>query len=259
LAHDAPFQQTLFVQTASSFDATLSKVERIWLDETAWVDVLSGWVGGADAVFDELLQKQRWGQRTRWMFDHRVVEPRLTARWELASDLPLEPPILESLRQALSAHYKVAFDSAGFNLYRDGGDSVAWHRDKIRREIREPIVPLVSLGEQRNLLFRPFGGGRSRAFPLGHGDLLVTGGQTQRTWEHAVPKVSRAGARISIAFRHGLDKRAYGDASLRGRELPLEGDIPAPFGNSPSHDEKYSSVASILSNDAKGRRFLPRR
>jgi alkylated DNA repair dioxygenase AlkB len=230
LAHHAPFQRALFVQTASSFDATLSKVERIWLDETAWVDVLPGWLGGADGLFDELLQKQRWGQRTRWIFDHSVIEPRLTARWELASHLPLEPPIIESIRQALSAHYKVAFDSAGFNLYRDGGDSVAWHRDKIRREIREPVVPLVSLGEQRNLLFRPFGGGRSRAFPLGHGDLLVTGGQTQRTWEHAVPKVSRAGARLSIAFRHGLDKRAYGDASIGSPERTIDGDSFATHG-----------------------------
>lgn len=213
LAEGAPFQQTLFARTASSFDATLSKVERIWLDGSAWIDFLPAWLGGADGLFDDLLHRQIWGQRTRWIFDHSVVEPRLTARWELASGLPLEPEILDSVRQTLSAHYKVTFDSVGFNLYRDGRDSVAWHRDKIRREVQDPIVPLVSLGEPRNLLFRPYRGGRSRAFPLGHGDLLVTGGQTQRTWEHAVPKVSRAGARMSIAFRHGLDRRAYRDAS----------------------------------------------
>jgi alkylated DNA repair dioxygenase AlkB len=113
------------------------------------------------------------------------------------------------MRQALSARYGVVFDSAGFNLYRDGRDGVAWHRDKIRPEILDPVVPLVSLGEPRKLLFRPRGGGRSQAFPLGHGDLLVTGGTTQRTWEHAVLKVARAGARISVAFRYGLDARAY--------------------------------------------------
>jgi hypothetical protein len=58
-------------------------------------------------------------------------------------------------------------------------------------------------------MFRPRGGGASRAFPIGHGDLLVTGGTTQRTWEHAILKVARAGARISIAFRYGMDTAAF--------------------------------------------------
>ena len=37
---------------------------------------------------------------------------------------------------------------------------------------------------------------------LHHGDLIVMGGSAQRTWEHAVPKTSRAvGPRVSIQFR----------------------------------------------------------
>jgi hypothetical protein len=49
------------------------------------------------------------------------------------------------------------------------------------------------------------GGGPSRAFDLGGGDLLVMGGTCQRTWQHAVPKVARAGLRISVQFRSGGD------------------------------------------------------
>jgi alkylated DNA repair dioxygenase AlkB len=135
------------------------------------------------------------------MYEGEVLEPRMTSRWELSSGEALEPAILDRVRLALGRRYGVVFDSVGFNLYRDGRDSVAWHKDKIRREIAEPIVPLVSLGEPRKLHFRPLGGGPSRAFLVGHGDLLVTGGLTQRTWEHAVLKVARAGPRISMAFR----------------------------------------------------------
>jgi alkylated DNA repair dioxygenase AlkB len=137
----------------------------------------------------------------RRMYDRDVIEPRMTARWELASGEPLEPEVLERMRVVLGLRYGVVFDSLGFNFYRDGRDSVAWHKDKIRREIADPVVPLVSLGEPRKLHFRPLGGGASRAFPVGHGDLLVSGGKTQRTWEHAVPKVARAGPRIGVAFR----------------------------------------------------------
>ena len=107
-------------------------------------------------------------------------------------------------RASLSAHYEVQFDSVGINLYRDGADSVAWHRDRIPADIVDPVVALVSLGHPRTLLLRPHGGGRSRAFKLGRGDLLVTGGQTQRRFEHSVPKVKESGPRISLAFRHGL-------------------------------------------------------
>jgi alkylated DNA repair dioxygenase AlkB len=203
------FQPTLFDAPSVSFDAAFSALRRIDLDEASWLEWAPGWVSGADRLFVQVLEAQRWGQRTRWMYDHRVREPRLTAGWDLASGAPLRPPVLDELRRCLSARYGVELDSAGFNLYRDGRDSVAWHGDHIVPEIEAPIVPLVSLGEPRKFLLRPKGGGRSRALLLGRGDLLVTCGATQRAWEHAVPKVARAGPRISIAFRYGLDPRAY--------------------------------------------------
>ena len=53
------------------------------------------------------------------------------------------------------------------------------------------------------------GPAEARPFPMRSGDLLVTGGRTQPTWEHCLPKVAHAGPRLSLAFRHGLDSRAY--------------------------------------------------
>jgi alkylated DNA repair dioxygenase AlkB len=195
------YQPSLFGDAEPSIDESFAGAQRIDLDATAWIDLVPGWVRGADRLFETLRDRMSWAQRTRRMYDAEVVEPRMTARWELASGKPLEPHVLERMRLVLGQRYGVVFDSASFNLYRDGRDSVAWHRDKIRREVAEPIVPLVSLGEPRKLQFRPLGGGRSRSFPVGHGDLLVTGGLTQRTWEHGVLKVAQAGARISVAFR----------------------------------------------------------
>lgn len=207
------FQPTLFDSEPVSFDAGLSRAERIALDTDSWLDHAPGWVRGSDTLFDQVLATRDWGQRTRHLYDRRVREPRLTSSWSLRSDAPLRPELLETMRRALSAHYGVDFDSVGFNLYRDGADSVAWHGDHIAKEIAEPIVVLVSLGEPRKLLLRPKGGGRSRAFLLGRGDLLVTGGLAQRAWEHSVPKVAHAGPRISLAFRYGLTSRAYASSA----------------------------------------------
>jgi alkylated DNA repair dioxygenase AlkB len=224
------FQPSLFdARETPSFDSSYARLERIWLDEASWLDFEPGWVRGSDRLFEDVIRARNWGERTRWMYTRRVREPRLTSPWSLDSGKPLEPALVEDMRRSLSARYGVLFDSAGFNFYRDGHDSVAWHSDKIRKEIQDPIIALVSLGEPRKFLLRPKGGGKSRAFLLGRGDLLVTGGASQHAWEHAVPKVAHAGPRISIAFRHDLDPRAYARKVARthaGVAPPQDGSDP---------------------------------
>ena len=195
---------------APAIDESFSGLVRVQLDPESWVDHLPGWVSGSDALFDELLENVSWGQRTRPMFEKRVLEPRLTSHWGAESGKPLDPPVLEEMRRTLSERYGVELTSMGMNLYRDGRDSVAWHGDRIARQIERPVVALVSLGHPRKFLLRPKGGGRSRPFELGRGDLLVTGGKCQRLWQHSVPKVAAAvGPRISLAFRHGMAAKVY--------------------------------------------------
>jgi alkylated DNA repair dioxygenase AlkB len=210
MSSDLIWQPSLLaVDVEIDIDRSFSALQRIDLDDTAWVDHAAGWVTGADRLFEEILSGRDWGQRSRRMYDKRVKEPRLVAPWNAASGEALDPPILEEIRVVLSERYERNFDQVGFNLYRDGRDSVAWHGDRIKKEIENPIVALVSVGEPRKFLLRPKEGGASRAFMLGRGDLLVTGGSCQRTWEHSVPKVAKAGPRISLAYRHDLDITAY--------------------------------------------------
>jgi alkylated DNA repair dioxygenase AlkB len=200
------WQPSLFGEKGTSeFDTGYASSTRHHLDASSWVDYAPRWVSDPDALFAEVADLRPWVQRTRPMFDRLVLEPRLTSSWSTREGQPLEPAIIERMRRALSARYGVVFDSVGFNLYRHGHDSVAWHGDRIAREISEPVVALVSLGESRPFLLRSQGGGRSRRFLFGGGDLLVTGGRTQREWQHSVPKVASAGPRISIAFRHGME------------------------------------------------------
>jgi alkylated DNA repair dioxygenase AlkB len=203
------FQLQLFEGSDPSFDEDYAAIRRIQLDGGSWADHAEGWASGADALFQRLLGSRRWGQRTRRMYDREVLEPRLTDSWNARSGVSLEPALIERMRGSLSERYGVVFDSVGFNLYRDGRDSVAWHRDRISREIQRPVIALLSLGERRKLLLRPRSGGPSRAFMLGRGDLLVLGGESNDRWQHSIPKVARAGPRMSLAFRHGLAWAGY--------------------------------------------------
>lgn len=183
-------------------DGAFRAAARHDFDSQSWVDHVPGWVRGAGELFDRLVERARWEHHRRRMYDRVVDEPRLTANGLDGDDRPLLPA-LDDMRAALDERYGRDFDSIHLALYRDGRDSVAWHSDRIARTVAEPVIAVLGLGEPRRFLLRPKGGGgRSRRFPLGAGDLLVMGGATQVRWEHSVPKVARAGARMSVSFRH---------------------------------------------------------
>jgi alkylated DNA repair dioxygenase AlkB len=182
-------------------DTAYATLRRLQLDEASWVDYAPGWLTGSDRLLAELLESGRWQQREVWMYDHRVLEPRLTAGWSTDVDGPDMPPSLQLVAAALSKRYGVEFDRVWVNLYRDGRDSVAWHGDRVGRQRQHTIVAILSLGEPRRFLLRPVVGGRSIRLTPGSGDLLVLGGTCQRTWQHSVPKCAHAGPRISVMFR----------------------------------------------------------
>jgi alkylated DNA repair dioxygenase AlkB len=182
-----------------------SSVRRTPLDRGAWIDVRPGWIAGADVLFDRLMESVPWRAERRRMYDRTVDVPRLLSFY--AEDEPLPDPVLDQARRALDAHYAAElgepFRTAGLCLYRDGRDSVAWHGDRTGRgRAEDTMVAIISIGAPRALLLRPRGGGETLRHHLGHGDLIVMGGSCQRTWEHAIPKTTRAtGPRISIQFR----------------------------------------------------------
>jgi alkylated DNA repair dioxygenase AlkB len=182
-----------------------STVRRTILDHGAWIDVRPGWIAGADALFERLMQAVPWRAEKRHMYDRIVDVPRLLKFYDEGEPLP--DAMLEQAKQALDAHYTEElgepFRTAGLCLYRDGRDSVAWHGDRIGRGgTDDTMVAIISIGTPRSLLLRPRGGGHTLRHDLGHGDLIVMGGSCQRTWEHSIPKTTRpTGPRISIQFR----------------------------------------------------------
>ncbi|SNX56195.1 DNA-N1-methyladenine dioxygenase [Streptomyces sp. TLI_55] len=203
-------QASLFDQTDRLSLGPLDGVTRTELGSGAWIDVLPGWLAGSDTLFEQLAVEVPWRAERRKMYDNVVDVPRLLAYYGREDVLP--HPALTEAREALTAHYAdelgEPFTTAGLCYYRDGRDSVAWHGDRIGRGAREnTMVAILSVGAPRDLLLRPMrGGGGTVRRPLGHGDLIVMGGTCQRTWEHCVPKTTRAaGPRISVQFRpHGV-------------------------------------------------------
>lgn len=202
-------QPSLFEELDEAADIRLGPldgVQRLPLGDGAWLDVLPGWLRGADRLFEQLAATVPWRAEQREMYERTVDVPRLLASYAADDEPP--HPVLGAARTALSRHYAPElgepFRTLGLCYYRDGRDSVAWHGDRIGRGAREDtMVAILSVGEPRVLALRPRTGGAAVVRrPLGHGDLVVMGGSCQRTWEHAVPKTARpVGPRISIQFR----------------------------------------------------------
>ena len=202
------YQGSLLGMLPIEFDRSFSGVRRQQLDETTWIDHAPNWCEGSDNLFDELTSTLPRRQRTDVRLYVQIVEePRLSAWWKIEGGVDEHLPVLQEMRLALSQQYGETFDSIGFNLYRDRHDSVAWHGDRHRHVVTNPVIAIVSVGCARQLRLRPRhrpigGSGRSLSWSLGNGDLFVMGGACQHDWEHAVPKVAaHVGPRLSITFR----------------------------------------------------------
>ncbi len=205
------WQPSLLGGGAPAAGRPVAGAHRRRLGEGAWVDLVPGWLAGADALVAELLATVDWQAREVPMYGQVVPQPRLSAFWPAGGC----PEVLAGLADRLSEHYGLDLGSVGANLYRDGHDSVAFHGDRHARGVDCPdtVVPVLTLGATRRFLLRPAGGGPSVVLRPGSGDLLVMGGSCQRTWQHAVPKTARnVGPRLSVTFRAVLSGAAQGAA-----------------------------------------------
>jgi alkylated DNA repair dioxygenase AlkB len=195
-----PLQQSLFGEGDPTPDDQFSELAHFDLDSQSWLDFAPGWLAGDSTLYDALTHIVPWQQPEVRMFDKMVRTPRLVGAVD-----PDSHPVLGEMIDLVSDRYRIRMDRVSAGWYRTGSDSVAWHGDRIAREMPHSIVATVSLGGPRRFLIRPKGGGESIAFDLGGGDLVVMGGACQRLWEHTIPKVASAAPRIALMFRHSYD------------------------------------------------------
>jgi alkylated DNA repair dioxygenase AlkB len=198
-----PLQRSLLTSGPPAIDPDAAW-ERIDLGAGSWVDLARGFLRGADDVLDHVVPQVPWSRGRRYMYERMVDDPRLSYRFERRA---VPHPVLAQARDALEARYRVRLGALALNYYRDGRDSVAFHRDRELRELDDTLIAIVTLGARRPFLLRPLAtrGARSRDLAPASGDLLVMGGACQQAWEHGVPKVAAAGPRVSATWRwaHG--------------------------------------------------------
>jgi alkylated DNA repair dioxygenase AlkB len=161
----------------------------------------------ADQYYSTLLADTPWKQELITIHGKTLLSPRLTAWYgKRRSNNPSTPltPTLLAIQEKVEDASGITFTSVLLNYYRDGQDSVAWHRDHDKDFVVNPTVGSVSFGETRLFRMRHLSDKSipTLSIPLHHGSFLLMGGAMQHAWEHQVPKTTKPIApRINLTFR----------------------------------------------------------
>jgi alkylated DNA repair dioxygenase AlkB len=179
------------------------------------IDFFSGFFepDESDRLLESLKSNVAWRQEPILIYGRKVMQPRLTAWYGDAnasyrySGIEMNPmpwiPVLTLIRDRIQQQTGFEFNSVLLNQYRDGKDSMGWHRDNEPELGNHPVIASVSFGSARRFLFRKYRQNDQKSeVILDHGSLLIMKGECQTLWEHSIPKMMRVtDARINLTFR----------------------------------------------------------
>ena len=158
-----------------------------------------------------LLAETDWEEQRFTIYGRTLPMPRLIAMYGPAGyrysgvvhpPRPLSPR-LDAIRRRAEEVTGRAFNSVLANLYRDGRDSVGWHRDSDYAHGGQPDIASLSFGATRRFELRDRTGRARAAVDLECGSLLLITGDAVARWWHRVPKTSRpVSPRVNLTFRH---------------------------------------------------------
>lgn len=168
--------------------------------------------GEAQRYFNLLRREVPWRSDEVVVFGKRHITARKVAWYgdkgldyrysgSTKTPLPWTPDLLEL--KALAGELSGAFfNSCLLNLYHSGAEGMGWHSDDEASLEREVPIVCISLGAERNFRFRHKQLPLKAEISLEAGSLLVMRGETQRHWQHGIPKMMRVcEPRISLTFR----------------------------------------------------------
>jgi alkylated DNA repair dioxygenase AlkB len=176
----------------------------------------------------ELIAGLAWEKQRFTIYGRTVPMPRLIAMYGpigyrysgvVHPPRPLSP-LLDAIRRRVESFTGRPFNSVLANLYRDGRDSVGWHRDSDYAHGGQPDIASVSFGATRRFELCDRATATRTAVDLESGSLLVMSGEAVARWHHRLAKTSRpVGPRVNLTFRHmaadALDETAVGRSVSR--------------------------------------------
>ena len=165
----------------------------------------------ADALYQDALLLP-WHHDELMMFGKKIVtqrqvvwlgDPGTTYRYAGTTHHPVPwSALLSQITRRLNAEFDLNLNSALGNFYANGTQAMGYHQDNEPELGDAPVIASISLGAQREMLFKHEGTQHRIAVSLPHGSLLVMSGNSQTEWQHALPKRMKITTpRINFTFR----------------------------------------------------------
>ncbi len=168
----------------------------------------------SNIYFQNILKSTKWLHNEIKIFGKTFKEPRLSCWFAEKnveyrySGLDLTPneftSPLNEIKKLCEFSCEEKFNSALVNLYRDGKDSMGFHRDNEKSLGDESLIASISLGESRKFQIKHKTDKRlNKSIELSNGSLLIMGGSMQEYWYHGLAKSKKElDPRINITFRN---------------------------------------------------------
>lgn len=160
----------------------------------------------ASSLFEALCREIVWDER---------IKARKTACFGQTYDdsgidyvvVPMHP-LVEGICERIQRELGFRPTNCLANYYASGQSTMGFHSDAIHNLAEGTGVAILSLGAERELVFRSKTDNEVKIkIALPHGSLLYMTQKTQLHWQHAIKKAHSDGARISLTFREILPKQ----------------------------------------------------
>lgn len=167
----------------------------------------------ANSYFECLDSNIAWKNDVSIIFGKRIVMERKVALYAQKAltytyagierqALPWTPDLL-ALKKRVEAKHGQSFNSCLLNYYPSGKHGMSWHADDEKELKEQGAIASLSIGAERDFLFKHRKTKEKVKVFLENGSLLVMQGVIQKYWVHALPKRMRVTTpRINLTFRN---------------------------------------------------------
>ena len=166
----------------------------------------------ADYYLSCLLCSIEWKNDEIIIFNKKVITKRKVAWYGnqsfdytyskiTRSALPWTNELID-LKNRVEACSGETYNSCLLNLYHSGDEGMSWHSDSEKQLKKHGAIASVSLGAERQFIFKHKKTKQSHGLILQHGSLLVMRGMTQTHWLHRLPPTKKISSpRVNLTFR----------------------------------------------------------
>ena len=162
----------------------------------------------ADDEFDFLWNKLDWEmregapRREYWQNEYGLAYTYGSGNGVRTYECKPWSPFVKLLMIDQNSKFGFKLDCCFINGYADEKQALGWHADDSPEMNPEQPVTVISLGEERNIMFRDYATKTIETVRLGHGSLCIMPPGFQQTHQHKIPKGDRPmGPRISLTYR----------------------------------------------------------